>query len=308
MTAPTGMPTGAGTSGTVFDIGYQRYAGAREGRSRALLAVYRDGIRAALGFGRGPRALILPWFFIGGLSLIGLIMAIVIGAAERLGGPGASANLPGHDDYYGIASIMMFVFAAVVAPELVCRDKREGTLTLYLVRPLTGTDYIVARWAAFLTVMTIAAWVPQLILLLGLAGGAASPWDYLAANWMDLPRFLVAGFAIAAFLTSLSLLTASFTSRRAYAAVFLVGLFAITTPFTMGLSREIGGTTGAWISMFGLSNIPLHVSDMMFGEASEMTEDLPAKALGMRTLALWYALWTFGAAAWLIARYRKVTP
>jgi ABC-type transport system involved in multi-copper enzyme maturation permease subunit len=289
----------AGPGGTVFDIGYQRYAGAREGRSRALLAVYRDGVRAALGFGRGPRALVLPWFFIGGLSLMGLIMAIIIGAAERLGGPGAGANLPSHDDYYGIASIMMFVFAAVVAPELICRDKREGTLTLYLVRPLTGTDYILSRWAAFLTVMTVAAWVPQLILLLGLAGGAPSPWAYLATNWMDLPRFLVAGFAIAAFLTSLSMLTASFTSRRA---------FAITTPFTMGLSREIGGTVGAWVSMFGLSNIPLHVSDMMFGEASEMTEDLPAKALGMRTLALWYLLWTFGSAAWLIARYRKVTP
>ena len=296
------------TGGTVFDIGYQRYGGSREGRSRALIAVYRDGVRAALGFGRGPRALVLPWFFIAVLSLTGLIMAIIIGAAERLGGPGASANLPNHDDYYGIASVMMFVFAAVVAPELVCRDKREGTLSLYLVRPITGTDYILARWAAFLTVMTVAAWVPQLILLLGLAGGAPSPAAYLAENWLDIPRFLVAGFAMAGFLTSLAMLTASFTARRAYAAVFLVGLFAITTPFTMGVSREIGGTAGAWISMFGLSNIPLHISDMVFGEISEMTKGLPAKTLGDRVLGLWYLAWTFGSLAWLVLRYRKVTP
>ena len=32
----------------------------------------------------------------------------------------------------------MFVFAALVAPELLCRDRREGMINLYLVRPLTG--------------------------------------------------------------------------------------------------------------------------------------------------------------------------
>ena len=37
----------------------------------------------------------------------------------------------------------MFVFAAVVAPELLCRDRRDGVINLYLVRPLTGSDYVV---------------------------------------------------------------------------------------------------------------------------------------------------------------------
>ena len=62
------------TSGTVFDIGYQSYHGLREGRSRGRLAVYKDGLRAALGLGRGGRAKILPWFFIAVLSAIGLVM------------------------------------------------------------------------------------------------------------------------------------------------------------------------------------------------------------------------------------------
>jgi hypothetical protein len=45
-------------------------------------------------------------------------MAIVAGAAERLAGPGAAErmNLPSHADYYGIASIILFVFAALVGP------------------------------------------------------------------------------------------------------------------------------------------------------------------------------------------------
>src|SRR4051812_37393159 len=249
-------------TGTVFDIGYQRYHGSREGRGRARAAVYKDGVRAALGLGRGARAKILPWFFLSALSAIALVMALIAGAVERLGGPGAAekANLPTHSDYNGIASIIIFVFAALVGPELLCRDKRDGVINLYLVRPLTGSDYIVARWAAFMSVMTVAACLPQMILFLGLCGGDLKPAEYFVKHWLDIPRFLTAGVAMAAYATTLSLLTASFTSRRAYAAVFLVGLFVITTPFTIGLAEEISGAGGQWISMFNLTNIPVHLN------------------------------------------------
>jgi len=298
------------TRGTVFDIGYQRYTGVREGRGRGRRAVFRDGIRAALGFGRGGRAMLLPWLFISLLSGIALILAMIAGAAERMDGPGAveRLNLPTHGDFYGIASIVLFVFAAIVGPELLCRDRREGVINLYLVRPLTGTDYVIARWLAFFTIMLASAWLPQLILLAGLSMGDPDPTGYLAANWLDIPRFLLAGVALAAYITTIAMLTASFTTRRAYASVFLVGIFAITTPFTVGLAEEIGGLAGQWISMFNLTNIPVHVNDVIFGEPSELTETAPARAFGGTVLVAWYLVWTIipGAALWY--RYRRLTP
>jgi hypothetical protein len=105
MSAPTMEKVAAG--GTVFDIGYRGYAGRREGRGRGRRAVFTDGVRIALGLGRGPRAKLLPWSFFALLSGIALIMALVAGAAERLGGPGAAQelNLPSHADFYGIASM-----------------------------------------------------------------------------------------------------------------------------------------------------------------------------------------------------------
>lgn len=294
--------------GTVFDIGYRSYDGVREGRGRSRRAVFKDGVRIALGLGRGGRAKLLPWLFIVVLAGIGLILALIAGAAARLGGPEAAANVPSHSDYYGIASIVLFVFAAVGAPELLCRDRREGTINLYLVRPLTGSDYIVSRWAAFLTVMLGAAWLPQIILLLGRAGGAPAPMAYLAANWLDIPKFLLAGIAMTAYAVTLAMLTASFTTRRAYASVFLVGLFAITAPFTLGLAEEIGGKTGQWISMFSLTNIPVHVNDVIFGEMSEMTEEAPARLFPAWVKVAWYFAWTLLPFGVLWARYRKLTP
>jgi ABC-2 type transport system permease protein len=298
------------TAGTVFDIGYQRYTGPREGRGRGRLAVFKDGLRTALGLGRGGRAKVLPWFFIVVLAAIALIMALIAGAAERFAGPGAAEqlNLPSHADYYAIASMIVFVFAAVVAPELLCRDRREGVINLYLVRPLTGSDYIVARWGAFLTVMLAATWLPQIILLIGLAMGDASPVGYLRDHWLDVPRFLAAGLAMAAYITSLAMLTASFTTRRAYASVFLVGLFVISTPFTLGLASEIGGAAGRWLSMFNLTNIPVHVNDLIFGQVSEITEDAPARELPAAVRVGWYLAWTIVPGGVLWFRYRRLTP
>jgi ABC-2 type transport system permease protein len=216
-------------------------------------------------------------------------------------------NLPSHADYYGIASIIVFVFSALVAPELLCRDKREGVINLYLVRPLTGSDYIISRWAAFMTVMIAATWLPQIILFLGLCGGDPKPMDYFAAHWEDIPKFLLAGLVMSAYSTTFALLTASFTSRRAYASVFLVGLFVITTPFTVGLAQEVKGVAGQWISMFNLTNIPVHVNDVIFGQVSEITSEAPARHLSRATRVSWYFAWTLVPALVLWWRYRRIS-
>jgi hypothetical protein len=217
-------------------------------------------------------------------------------------------NLPSHSQYNGIASIILFVFAAVVGPELLCPDRRQGVIHLYRVRPFTGTDYILARWAAFLAVTSVAVWLPQVILFLGLCMGDPAPMGYLRAHWVDIPKFVVAGVAMAAYATTLALLTASFTTRRAYASVFLVGLFVISTPFTVGVAEETGGTVGQWISMFNLTNIPVHVNDVIFGETSEMTEDAPARTLAAWVRVAWYFAWVIVPGLVLWARYRRLAP
>ena len=296
------------TTGTVFDIGYQNYTGEREDLNRSQKAVFKDGLRAALGLGRPPRSKALPWFFIGVLALIGLIMALVAGAAMRFAGAEARERLPSHADYYGIASMILFLFAALVGPELLCRDRREGTINLYLVRPLTGADYVVSRWFAFFVVLLTAAWLPQIILFIGLSMGDPTPLQYLRYHWLDVPQFLAAGAAMAAYLSSLSLLVASFTTRRAYASIFLVGLFVVSAPFTIGLAMEIGGKAGAWISMFNLSNIPVHMNDIIFADVSEITEDAPARNLAEWVRIAWYFGWTLLPAAILWFRYRRMTP
>lgn len=294
--------------GTVFDIGYQHYDGPREGRNRARLSVYKDGLKVSLGLGRGARAKILPWLFIGVLMLIGAGLALAAITIDRLAGDGTAeaAGLPSLSDYYGIASIIMFIFAAISAPELLCPDRRDGVINLYLVRPLTGSDYIVARWLSFITIMLVVAWLPQIILFAGLTMGAAEPADYLKDNWLDVPRFLGAGAAIATYSGTIALLVSGFTTRRAYASVFMVGLFVVSTPFTFGLAQELPETAGKWLSMFNLSNIPMHVNDAIFNSTSGVTADAPAGLFDTWVLVSWFFLWTVVPAGILWMRYRRL--
>ena len=167
---------------------------------------------------------------------------------------------------------------------------------------------MVGRWAAFMAVILFAAWLPQVILFLGLIMDDPAPATYFVKHWLDIPKFLLAGLVMTAYATTLAMLTASFTTRRAYASVFLVGLFVILTPFTLGLSQELEGNVGRWLSMMNLGNIPVHVNDIIFGEVTELTEDARARELAEWVRVVWYLGWTLIPGAWLWWRYRRLQP
>ncbi len=295
-------PTPKDREGTVFDLGYRRYDGPREGRNRARMALYLDGLRIAMGIGRGGRAKILPWLFVIVAIAIGLIMALIAGAVDRFVGEGAAeaANLPSHADFYSIAGLLLFLFAAVVGPELLCPDRHNKVITLYLVRPITGIDYVAARWLAFLTIMLVVAWLPQVVLLAGLAFGAPQPGDYLIDHWENIPKFLAAGAAIAIYSTSMGLAVAAFTTRRGYASVGLVGLLIISQMAAGILGSNLTGAAAEWLSLVSLSDIPLHINELVFNTTDSLgggqaARDLPTAvrigAFFVVTLAAIGVLW-----------------
>ncbi|MDP6059344.1 MAG: hypothetical protein QGH33_10650, partial [Pirellulaceae bacterium] len=201
-------------TGEVFDLGYQHYEGPREGRRRARIAVYSEGLRMSLGIGRGGKAKIVPWLFIIAAAIPAFVMALIAGAVDRLS-PSASESLdlPSHGDYYSFASVILLLFAAWVGPELLCPDRQNGVINLYLVRPITSTDYVLARWLAFVTVMTVVIWFPQFVLLIGLALSDIDSFDYIKDNWSDLPKFLASGLALSVFTSAIAFAVASHTTR-----------------------------------------------------------------------------------------------
>ena len=160
-------------TGEVFDLGYQRYDGPREGRSRARKAMYWNGLRTVLGVGRGAKAKILPLLLFISAMIPALVFVIILSFAGE-----AADFLPGPGDYYDIISLLLFIFGAIMAPELLSPDRKERVLDLYLVRPISSSDYAFTRVAAFFTIVLALAYSGQIVLQVGLVLTASDALEY----------------------------------------------------------------------------------------------------------------------------------
>jgi ABC-2 type transport system permease protein len=308
------------STGELFDLGYQHYEGPREGRMRARKAVFVNGFRTALGLGRGSLAKVLPILLFAAAMAPAVIIALIASQSEEL-----AFNIPGHSEYYQIVSIVLILFSAIIAPELLCPDRRDGVISLYLVRPLTPTDYVAGRWLAFFLITLLIVFSGQVVLLVGLVLSAAQPLDYLRDNWLDIPRIIGAGVAVAVFTTTVPLAVSAFTTRRAYAAAFVIGLFIISSVTAAILTeceedgperqrvssgaeqcRPLTGDAAKWFSLVNVGTAPIYISDMIF--AVEDESELPRKVAKLSNSVLigWYLLLTAGPGLVLLWRYRRI--
>ena len=126
--------------GEVFDLGYRRYEGPREGRMRARKAIWMNGVRTALGIGRGWGSKALPILLFVAVMIPALLISIVASQVDI-----GNEDLPSHAGYYQIVSIILILFSAIIAPELLCPDRPRWC---HQSLPCTAVDYYGLRgWA-----------------------------------------------------------------------------------------------------------------------------------------------------------------
>ena len=220
-------------TGVIHDIGYRRYTGPRLGRAQIIRALYWHSLRSAFGFGRGAKAKIVPWIAFVIMCLPAVANAVVVAN-------GGTRIVP-YDTYVmQLRIVVMIIFIAAQAPELVSRDIRSHVLPLYFCRPLRRLDYPLAKVAAFVTACLVIIEIPLLLLYLGTiaqAHGGSAIWHQTKAL---IPGLLV-GLMWAVLLASIGLVLASLSGRRAYAT----GAIAIYFFLTFVLAGILISTTGA---------------------------------------------------------------
>ena len=308
--------------GEIHDIGYQRYEGPREGRSRALIALWINGMRTALGLGRGTRAKVLPILLFASAILPAAILVLI----EAMGGGSPTAEGPSvHAIYDSIVLILVLLFSAIIAPELLCADRRSQVLQLYLVRPLSSADYLAGRWLAFFTIVLALVYFGQSVLFIGLTLNAEEPLTYLRENWLEVPRFLAAGAIASVFATTIPLAVAGFAARRAYAAAFVIGLIfissAVANPLVACTERQthmeghvvvldrcepITGEYAKWIGLLDLGSVPGHVNGKILGWVEPSDLSLQMAEFPAAVPIAWYVVLTVGPALLLLRRYQRI--
>ncbi|MEV0129533.1 ABC transporter permease subunit [Dactylosporangium sp. NPDC050688] len=283
----------------IHDIGYQRYTGPRLGRWYANRSLYEQSLRTAFGIGRGAKAKIFPWLVIG----IALSVAIIEIAVRSITGE----SFISYRGFAGTITFPVMLFLAIVAPELVSRDLRDRTLPLYFSRPMSRTDYALAKYSALATVVLLLLAVPQLLIYIGAVFTRTDGFSGALKELGDMGPGLAGAVIRALVLAAIALLVASLSGRRAFAAAFIVGVFVITAPM-VGILNVIGGTGSALFKLSFLVNpmtLLFGVEQWLFGAPKGEGDGMPIGGFGPVYGAATFVL-IAGCLALLLLRYRKV--
>ena len=165
--------------GAVYDRGYRPYEGPRGLRGAATLALFKASMRRALGLRRAWRQKTAPFLLLGVVT-IPAIVNVGIGYVTR-DNVQDSFQIITYRDYVGVSSALL-LFVALVAPDVMCPDRRQRVLPLMFARPLVGVDYVIAKVGAIATILFAFSFIPQVVLFVGNMLVSDSALDYFTGH------------------------------------------------------------------------------------------------------------------------------
>jgi ABC-2 type transport system permease protein len=273
----------------IYDRGYRRYEGERLGQAAAIRSLWRHTVQRVMGLRRSARHKILPFLsvIIAYLPAVAFIGILALLPKDINQGRGPASLVPTYWQYYGYVSAAIIVFVVFSAPEALCPDRRNRSLSLYLASPLNRDTYLLAKALAVASVVLFVTLGPLLLLLIGYIlqnNGPHGPLGVLE----QLGRIVGAGVAIAVFYTAFSLAIASLTDRRGLATggslivVFITHVAAGALAFGFGLSKAV--------LMVSLLVAPLELGARILGA--------PASGIAADGVSTWVV--AAGCAGWTI--------
>jgi len=227
---------GAQAAGVIHDLGYRSYDGPRLGRAQIVQALIWHSFRSSWGIGRGIKAKIIPI-----LAMVAMLLPAFVNAFAVARG---NTRLFGYDVYTPqLRVLVVIIFIAAQAPELVSRDLRSHVLPLYFSRPLRRDDYPLAKYIALTLALLVLIEVPLLVLYVGTIVSAKNGHGVWNETKALIPGLGV-GLLWAVLMAAIGLVLASLTGRRAYATGFVAIACVLTFTVSLLLIQAEGGTNG----------------------------------------------------------------
>lgn len=285
-----------GQDARLFDLGYRSYDGPRERPERAILTLAAFTAGRVLGFGRGGRHKVLPAITL----VIAFVPALFSVAFAVLANSVVAEDFATYGEYTFIIGSALALFAALVAPEALCPDRRTGMLGLYLSGPLDRTRYLVAKGAGVLGVMLLITLGPLLFMLLAyvLAGLGPSATEIPGL----LARILAVGVITALLYASLSMAVSSFTTRRAAAAVGVV--LVLSVPVTVVRAAIESADAPNELDLLSSPFVVANLAYRIFGETSEDAEPVAELSTWLVSGGVAATILAGALVCWL--RYRRL--
>jgi hypothetical protein len=249
-------------SARLEDTRYARYEGVRRAPWLAVVSLARWSAFGALGARKSWRAKFLPVT----LTLIALLPAFAVLAIRAIVGQRFQNRFPElipYRQYLTEIGLDVTIFAAILCPELLCPDRRDNVLSLYLSTAVGRFTYVIGKLAAAVVPLLALTLLPVLLLFVGNTFFADSALGYLGDHWLDVFRIIASGLLLAFYVSLVGLAIASFTSRRAFALGTYAGLMLIPT-FIGGTLVDNAGVD-KHVELIMLGRLPIAAARSLYG-------------------------------------------
>jgi ABC-2 type transport system permease protein len=287
-------------TGAVYDRGYRPYEGVRGRRGAATNALFKASMRRALGIRRSWRQKVAPFVLLGVVTLPAIVN-VGIGYVTR-DQEIDRVEIITYRNYVGVSSTLL-LFVALVAPDVICPDRRQKVLPLMFARPLTGADYVFAKVGAIATILFAFSFIPQIVLYVGNMLVSDSAFEYLREHLDVLWQVPVSVVLLAVFYAVVGVSIAALTDRRIVAGAAIIGAFLVTSIASGVIAEGRDGSYGALLNVLAL---PLYLRDIVFLGHIDPTSPLGGVNYGGWLAAALYVVILAAGAGVLLWRYRWV--
>jgi ABC-2 type transport system permease protein len=286
--------------GVIHDIGFRHYTGPRLGRGYLLRSLYAESLRGAYGLGRSGKSKVMPFLLLATMVVPALITAVVATVTEV-------DKLPLSYGQYPMAlGLAISIFVAAQAPALVSRDLRFKVMPLYLSRPLTRSDYVLAKVGALVSAVFILIVVPLTVLYVGALLAKLPFW----AQTRGYLSSLVTAVLLAAVLGGIGLLIASITPKRGFGVAAVITVLLLLSVVAgalqaISLANDKPKLAG-YLGGIDPGNLVDGVQVWLFNVDPSSQAGPPGTLGGVVFLLLTFVV-IFGCYGLLLLRYRKVS-
>lgn len=276
----------------IADRRFQHYEGKRLGVGYAFLRLWLHSIGWVLGLKRSARYKIVPntVLLLAYLPSAGLVIAATVSP------PGTA--LPTYTAFYSFTLPAIYIFAALTMPELICPDRRHGTLRMYMTSNLNPAVYLAAKVAAAWSVLVLVTVFPVIIVLAGYSLFGHGPGSVI--DWFKtLAEIVGAGLELAVFYGTIALAISSLTDRNSFASAGIILTFVLSGAALGILQGPLKAPD--WVALLNVNLLPSELLHRIYqaqwnsGAANVPTWEVAAAAAG----------WVLAGLGVLAYRYRS---
>lgn len=267
-------------TGTIHDLGYKRYGGARRSSATRWLVIMRNQIAAGWKtwwrFKASLGMAVLITFIAGGVMFI-LRDKVVRDFAGQFAATMADATLPKSIEWYTRAG---FLVSLTVGARVIAGDVQSGAFTFYFARSVRPRDYVLGKLGGMIGLMSLIMLAGPLTLALARLGLSEST-EQLVATLHLMPKAIAVGLLGTIVLAAVPLAFSALVSNVRYAMALWAAYYLVFGLMVSLLGRVTGGWIGALDIATALEAVAMHLFDLALfrGRAGSVPYDAALASL-----------------------------